>query len=143
MKEKESITYTTALPLRSQQSTVNLLCRVAWAWRRNFCPMDSLVLISRSIGCSCNGEPPSNASTSTRFRLAEVLRAAGRLNNEDLVPMVCGRTASAQLELQVHVLERRRARHINGSEAGAPLGQIAYPVAYSTSTLPLFFAPGS
>ncbi|KAL5968256.1 Polycomb protein suz12 [Taenia solium] len=133
------------------ESSVNLFSRVAWSWRRNFCPLDSLVLVSRDVACCCNGEAPSASATrpplvpSARFRIVDVLRTAAALDNapptEALVSAICSRTSSAQLELEVHVVERRRARHINGAEAGEPLGQIAYPVVYSTSSLPLFFTP--
>ncbi|KAL5109957.1 Polycomb protein suz12 [Taenia crassiceps] len=133
------------------ESSVNLFFRVAWSWRRNFCPLDSLVLVSRDVACSCNGEAPSASATrpplvpSARFRIVDVLRTAAALDTapptEALISTICSRASSAQLELEVHVIERRRARHINGSEAGEPLGQTAYPVVYSTSSLPLFFTP--
>ncbi|CDS39627.1 polycomb protein suz12 A [Echinococcus multilocularis] len=133
------------------ESSVNLFSRVAWAWRRNFCPLDSLVLVSRDVACNCNGETPSTSAIrpalvpSARFRIVDVLRTAAALDNapptEALVSTICSRASSAQLELEVHVIERRRARHINGAEAGEPLGQTAYPVVYSTSSLPLFFTP--
>ncbi|VDM30234.1 unnamed protein product [Hydatigera taeniaeformis] len=133
------------------ESSVNLFSRVAWAWRRNFCPLDSLVLVSRDVACNCNGEAPSASATrpplvpSARFRIVDVLRTAAVLDNapptDALISTICSRVNSAQLELEVHVIERRRARHINGAEAGEPLGQTAYPVVYSTSSLPLFFTP--
>lgn len=109
--------------------------------------MDSLVLISRDLSCACNGSHlfDSSAPTSVRFRLADILRVAARVtapvSDEVLINDICPRISSAQLELQVNVFERRRAKYVNENEALDSLAQTAYPVVYSSAAIPIFFTP--
>ncbi|KAM3176993.1 hypothetical protein ACTXT7_005412 [Hymenolepis weldensis] len=131
-------------------ASVDILARFSWKWRRKFRPMDSLVLVSRGTPCSCNGNPlmdPAMGSTPVRFHLADIIRVAARINDpvsdEMLIAEICPRISSAQLELQVNVFERRRAKYVNENEATGTLAQTSYPVTYSSATIPLFFAPTS
>ncbi|VUZ40264.1 unnamed protein product [Hymenolepis diminuta] len=132
------------------EASVDILARFSWKWRRKFRPMDSLVLVSRGTPCSCNGNPlmdPAMGRTSVRFHLADIIRVAARINDpvsdEMLIAEICPRISSAQLEIQVNVFERRRAKYVNENEATGTLAQTSYPVTYSSATIPLFFAPTS
>nr|CDS33784.1 polycomb protein suz12 A [Hymenolepis microstoma] len=132
------------------EANVDVLARFSWKWRRKFRPMDSLVLVSRGTPCSCNGNPimdSTMSNTSVRFRLADIIRVAARItepvSDEMLIDEICPRISSAQFELQVNVLERRRAKYVNENEATGTLAQTSYPVTYSSATIPLFFAPTS
>lgn len=68
-------------------------------------------------------------------------RITETVSDEYLIAEICPRISSAQMELQVNVFERRRAKFVNANEASATLAQTSYPVTYSTATIPLFFAP--
>ncbi|VDO14883.1 unnamed protein product [Rodentolepis nana] len=131
------------------EANVDVLARFSWKWRRKFRPMDSLVLVSRGTPCSCNGNPlvDSTMSNTVRFRLADIIRVAARItepvSDEMLIDEICPRISSAQIELQVNVFERRRAKYVNENEATGTLAQTSYSVTYSSATIPLFFSPTS
>uniref|UniRef100_A0A5K3F0V2 VEFS-Box domain-containing protein n=1 Tax=Mesocestoides corti TaxID=53468 RepID=A0A5K3F0V2_MESCO len=124
------------------EAKLTLQSRLGWTWRRKSRQRDTLVLLGRDVDCACNPEKavPSSGSNSYRFRLSEMLEAAGGEGGGPRSPaLVCQRVSSAQLELRVKAKERRRAKRINGCAPGETLSQTAYVVHYSTAPLPLFY----